>query len=153
MYSYITDAIAQGRISAVVGNGSGYDDLQNPHAVVLPSADPAPRPIVHEATHAVIDATHKGQKILKGDNEAAAFLAESVYGLLAGEPMGPECPSYFSRAFRGVAEQIRAFNSTHASGLFPVPPGDAMNLKALIGNLPFMYSDVNKVEIMKGIGD
>src|SRR5690348_239500 len=62
MYAYFADVMLQGRlIRVVVGSGDGYDNTTTPRALTFASADPPPRTIVHEATYAVIDATHKGQ--------------------------------------------------------------------------------------------
>src|SRR6478735_6077685 len=85
MYMYIVQAIRENRIHLEIGDGDHYDDTTNPHTLTLGSADVPARTIVHEATHAVIDATHKGQKLSRGSNEVAAFLAESIYGLYTGE--------------------------------------------------------------------
>jgi len=152
MYQYIVQAIHDNRIRAQVGSGDGYDDTVNPHTLTLSSDDPPPRTVVHEATHAVIDATHKGQRIVKSTNEIAAFLAESVYGVIASDPM-TSYPHYFVRPLRQLADQVVAFNSSHPSGLFDCPPGDVANLKALLSSLPGSYGTANKIETMKGIGD
>jgi hypothetical protein len=153
-YMYIAQVMLEGRlIRVVVGSGNGYDNKTTPRTLTFASADPPPRDIVHEATHAVIDATHKGKTIQKGANEAAAFLAEAVYGLSTGESMGPAYPHYFARACRQLAEQVRDFNSKNSSGLFVCPAGDVMNLKALMGSLPFSYGSINQNDTMQGIGD
>lgn len=153
MYLYIAQVIREGRyIQTTIGNGSGYDDTSNLHRLIFPSESPAARTIVHESTHAVIDATHKGKQIVKGVNEAAAFLAEAIYGMYTGESMDGY-PGYFAHAVHRLAEQVHEFNVKHASGLFVCPSGDVMNLRALIAGLPLMYGTANQVETMKGIGD
>ena len=153
MYSYIVDAIGNGRISLTIGNGDHYDDTTTPHSFTFNSDDPPARTIVHEATHAVIDATHKGQKMARGTNEAAAFLAESVYGLYTGESMAGQFPGHFARTLNRLAEDVHKFNVANHSGLYVCPSSDVMYLTTLIHNLPFSYGNSNQVETMKGIGD
>ncbi|PNG26507.1 hypothetical protein [Methylocella silvestris] len=43
--------------------------------------------IVHECTHAIIDATHPGGIVRRADNEATAWIAETIYRMLTGEKM------------------------------------------------------------------
>lgn len=153
MYSYIVQAIVANQIRVRVGDGNHYDDRTNPHTLTLESGDPPSRTIVHEATHAVIDATHKGQKHSRGANEAAAFLAEAIYGLYTGESMGQEFPGHFARTLYQLAEKVHSFNSSHRSGLFVCLREDVMYLKTLIGALPFGYGSINQIDTMQGIGD
>lgn len=154
MYSFIAQAILDDRIHATIGDGNHYDDTTNPHTLTLLTADPPGHTIVHEATHAVIDATHKGRKISRGANEAAAFLAEAIYAMYTGESMGGDYPTYFAPPFYRMAAQIHEFNLSHRSGLFVCPQADVANLKTLIGTLPNSYGGVNqKIDTMKGIGD
>ena len=155
-YMYIAQVMLEGRlIRVVVGSGNGYDNTTTPRTLTFASADPQPGTIVHEATHAVIDATHKGQTIQKGANEAAAFLAEAVYELLADESwLGTSTPHYFARAFYKLAKNAINHNSNDSLPRFVCPPGDVMNLKALIGTLPdYSNTNLNQNDTMQGIGD
>ena len=157
MYAYIGDVVLNRArlIRVVVGSGNGYDNTTTPRTLTFASADPQPGTIVHEATHAVIDATHKGQTIQKGANEAAAFLAEAVYELLADESwLGTSTPHYFARAFYKLAKNAINHNSNDSLPRFVCPPGDVMNLKALIGTLPdYSNTNLNQNDTMQGIGD
>src|SRR2546423_8403338 len=83
MYSTIANAIREDRVHMRIGRSRHYDHLTN--TIWLDTADVPPYVIVHEATHAVLDATHVGQNITVGTHEAAAYLAETVYALNAGD--------------------------------------------------------------------
>ena len=55
-YMYIGSVMLEGRLIRVkVGDGNHYDNTTNPQTLILDSADPPARTIVHEGTHAVID--------------------------------------------------------------------------------------------------
>ncbi|ACK50561.1 hypothetical protein Msil_1613 [Methylocella silvestris BL2] len=43
--------------------------------------------IVHECTHAIIDLAHPGGLVRRADNEATAWIAETIYRMLTGEKM------------------------------------------------------------------
>lgn len=152
MYSFIAQAIHEDRIHAQVGSGDNYNPLTNPSTLTFSFADPPGRTIVHESTHAVIEATHKGRKIARAANEAAAFLAESIYGLYTGESM-EGYPGYFAPPFFQLAEKVHEFNLNHRSGLFVCPPEDVANLKRLISTLPYSYGSATQVDTIRGIGD
>jgi len=152
MYSFIVQPIRAGRINVRVGSGSGYDDTVTPHTIIYPSDNPEGRTIVHEATHAVIDTTHKGQKLSKGSNEAAAYIAEAVYGLYTQETMGFGPPPQLARPIAQEAQRIHEFNSKNRSGLYVVPSDTVMYISTILRTAKSNYGNVDSVETMKGIG-
>jgi hypothetical protein len=76
MYSYVAGLIRDDHVHINIGSGNGYEYESN--TITYESVDVSPKAIVHEATHAVIDATNPDKYVTKGTHEAAAYLAESV---------------------------------------------------------------------------
>src|SRR5260221_4984324 len=65
MYSYIGDAITNRLIQVdPTGTGRTYDPASN--VLTVDSLHVPPAVIVHEATHAAINATHQGKRITTG---------------------------------------------------------------------------------------
>ena len=79
-FGYIGDLISRGKINIRIGSGNGYDHRSN--TLIFYDVDVEAHVIVHEATHAAIDATHQGVTITKGHGEAAAYLAEMIYSIV-----------------------------------------------------------------------
>jgi hypothetical protein len=103
-YGYVADMIEQGGVKITFGN-TGIGDAQydhRPHSTPTLTFDPnnpaiASSPsgraqIVHEATHAVLDAVRKGRTIGFGDDEVAAYLAQTIYSLNAGDTINTTGP-------------------------------------------------------------
>lgn len=91
-YGYVADLIQQDRIHVKVGNTGGFTATYDYRwdKITFSSADPAQlaapdarATLVHEATHAVVDLTHKGRSVDYGNNEVAAYIAETLYRLNA----------------------------------------------------------------------
>ena len=83
MYLYLAGAIQDDKVTVCVGDGHSYNDSSN--TIMLNSSDADRVAIVHEATHAVIDGTHRGTTITRGNHEAAAYLAEALFSLYSGD--------------------------------------------------------------------
>jgi len=98
-YGHVADVIEQGGIKIKIGNTgaftASYDHQGSTPTFVFgdPAMVSSPEgraTIVHEATHAVIDAVRKGRTMAFGDNEVAAYLAEALYRINTGAPLtGP----------------------------------------------------------------
>jgi hypothetical protein len=87
MWPFMANAIEYGTWCKVeIGGGNGFDGSER----TFHFADEHPRPweVVHEATHALIWVTHKGQDIRTGTHEAAAYLAETLFTIYDMEPEG-----------------------------------------------------------------
>jgi hypothetical protein len=80
MWPFVANAIEWGAWCNVeFGNGDGFDfDTMTFHFDRFYPSRPT---VVHEATHCLIWATHKGKKIKTETHEAAAYLAEKLFTL------------------------------------------------------------------------
>ena len=92
--------------------------------------------IVHECTHAIIDYTQKGKSVRSADNEFAAWLAQKVYAINAGD--NPIAEGYYHAPLFAIARQI---SQNAGKGTFQVDPGDVL----YIGNrFRAAYETINK---------
>jgi hypothetical protein len=149
MFGYIGTAIGMGRIKFRVGGGNGYDHKSN--TMFLMSEDVPSNEIVHEATHAIIDATNPGLTITKGTGEAAAYLAETVYSIVAfGEPRSLDV-RFLTRPVAQLARELIAFNSNPKVS-FVCPDFEVSGIKAILRNSR-LVGDINRLDRMDGIGD
>jgi hypothetical protein len=133
-YGYVADVMEQGGIRIGIANTGGftanYDHRDKTPIFVF--SDPAMvsspdgrATIVHEATHAVIDAVRMGRSINYGDNEVAAYIAEFIYRLNTGLPLtGPLAPLLYP-----AVQNIRNFAGP---GVYVVHPEEVANARALI---------------------
>jgi hypothetical protein len=133
-YGYVADVIEQGGIKIKIGNTgaftASYDHRGSTPTFVFgnPSIVSSPEgraTIVHEATHAVIDAVRKGRTIAFGDNEVAAYLAETVYRMNTNAPLtGPLAPFLIP-----VARKIKSFPGP---GVYAVRPEEVAEARSRI---------------------
>jgi hypothetical protein len=79
--------------------------------------------IVHECTHAVIDFTQKGKTVKSAHNEFAAWLAQKVYAINAGDK--PFNQGYIHAPLFRIAIQISRMGT---SGVFQVDPADVADI-------------------------
>ena len=101
-YGYVADMIKQDGIRIRIGNTGAFTASYDHHGSTptfvfgdpsIVSSPDGRATIVHEATHAVIDAVRKGRTIAFGDNEVAAYLAETIYRMNTNSPLtGPLAP-------------------------------------------------------------
>jgi hypothetical protein len=150
MYAYIGDAITDRLVQInTATSGHAYDHLSN--TIFVDSHSVAPAVIVHEATHAVIDATHQGKSISVGTHEASAYLAETLYSMACGDDDASVDVPHLDRPLMLLARQVNAFNASHPSGSFVCPDSDVMYIKAIIKSSG-LRSNVDRVDTMNGIG-
>ena len=133
-YGYVADVIEQGGIKIKIGNTgaftASYDHQGSTPTFVFgdPAMVSSPEgraTIVHEATHAVIDAVRKGRTMAFGDNEVAAYLAEALYRINTGAPLtGPLVPKLMP-----VVRKIRSFPGP---GVYDVKPDEIAEARAFI---------------------
>jgi hypothetical protein len=92
-YGYIADMIEQQRVQIGFGNTGGFtanfDHVKGSPAEMnfdpnLAWNDDAMATVVHETTHAVVDAVRVGRPISYGDNEVAAYVAETLFKMNKG---------------------------------------------------------------------
>jgi hypothetical protein len=137
-YGYVADMIERGGVKITFGN-TGIGDAQydhQPHLTPTLTFDPnnpaiASSPsgraqIVHEATHAVLDAVRKGRTIGFGDDEVAAYLAQTIYSLNAGDTVNKVGP--FNEVLYQLALKIKNFGS----GVYVVKPDEISGLRMQI---------------------
>ncbi len=131
MYSYVAGLVRDDHVHINIGSGNGYDYVSN--TITYNSVDVSPKAIVHEATHAVIDATNPGKEVTKGTHEAAAYLAESVYALLCGDQPETDVKN-LTQPVADLARKVMAFNKSNASGLFACPLSDTEYIKKVLAS-------------------
>ncbi|WP_395698052.1 hypothetical protein [Methylocella sp.] len=132
-YGYVCDLVAQGCVDVRFGvvdpsSGAEYDDGADVlrfrrrdlgfYATLEGRAQ-----IVHECTHAIIDVVRKGQSVRRADNEAIAWIAQTVFTLKSGGRLSaanPDLPQVkdFVDSLTAVAERIIASGDPAPS----VPP-------------------------------
>jgi hypothetical protein len=149
MYTYIGQAIMDGTVHLAIADANHYDHKTN--VLTLDSLDVAPPVIVHESTHALINATHVGKAIRCGSHETAAYLAESLWALNTDNDVAVDVPHMNQRMAR-LARRVQEFNSQNRMGLFVCDPGEVQNMEALMRNSR-NGTDVDRVDVQVGIGD
>ncbi len=149
MYGYIGDAILRNKVRVIIGDGNAY--YRSSNTLKFDAYDVKSHAIVHEATHAVIDATHKGVTITIGTGEAAAYLAEMIYAIVTtGESVYLDVPRLTPPVFR-LASAVLAHNSS-SKAAYTCPSSDVMNIISILAasSLPHSY---NTPDRMDGIGE
>jgi hypothetical protein len=134
-YGYVADALAQGAVQiglADLGNGRNGDytpGMLRFRRDALSNATSADvrATIVHEATHAVFDGTCPGKTIARADNEFAAYLAESIYRINAGDPVPGG--AYVGAQFDTLARKVIVCT---ADGVYDLLPYDYEDLEPLV---------------------
>jgi hypothetical protein len=100
-YGYLADMIDQKSVQIVFGDTGGFTasfrhDPGSPAQLVFAPDfswnDDSMGTVVHEATHAVVDAVRVGRPISYGDNEVAAYVAETLFKLNKGLPVNKVGP-------------------------------------------------------------
>ncbi len=133
-YGYIADMLALDSVHVAIGNTGGftatYDNKSN--TITFGTRNPADLgtvdgrgTVIHECTHAVIDAVAKGRSVAYGDDEVAAYLAQTVYSLNAGDKINKVGP--VAGPLYAVASKIRA-----AQGVYVVDPAEIVGVRAQI---------------------
>jgi hypothetical protein len=135
MYGYIAGRIDTGHVRVEIGNANFGVIAPDRHTYILTvEADVPAQTIVHEATHAVIWATQTGLTLTKEAHEAAAYLADSMYGLLTGDGVNTQVAG-LDRVVGPLAGQAIAFNKTHNTA-FVCPGGEVATMKAIYKSSP-----------------
>lgn len=165
MYSYIAQAVRENRVHIVIHNDKNPDGQKiskpertaeyNPktNTLLFRSADiykdaDGKATIVHEATHAVIDATHANGTVRSGQNELAAYLAQMLYSMYSNDKYNKVGP--LAGPIYQLALKVFAFNSEHKSGLFVCDPNETYPLKVYLND--HGYQAWAK-DLTDGIGD
>ena len=148
MLAYIGDAIVNRRVQVALG-GRGYDHESN--VIHWDKPEEQPKAIVHEGTHAAINATHVGMKLTKATHEAAAYLAESMFELLSGRDPETDVAGLTPHVAR-LAHAANDFNDSNKAATFVCPPGDTQLIKSILARSRNV-GDYNTPRLQVGIGD
>jgi hypothetical protein len=150
MYPYIGNAIALDNVHLDIGDGHSYDPHNN--TITFDSLGVNETTIVHEATHALIDATHRGQSFTTGVHETTAYLAETIYALNVNDTRHQIDVPHVQGRLESLAGSIRAFNAQHNSGLFVCPAREVADIIAILGNSG-LHQNMDHCETMDGINE
>jgi hypothetical protein len=138
-YGYVADMLEQLKVGIVLGNTGGftatYDERTNTFTFGANALREAMTPggrgtIVHEATHAVIDAVAPGRNIGYGEEEVSAYLAQTIYSLNCGDrinTVGPLAgPAY------EIAQRIRNFPAQKEGHIYECTATEIAAMKDVI---------------------
>jgi hypothetical protein len=143
-YNWISDLVVSGKISLTMSAGRSYDHMTD--TLSIDDADAAFNVIVHEATHAIIDACYPGLKITKGTGEACAYLAETVFNIAWKDEAPYLDMNYLTKPVAQLARRVLAFNAGH-----PQPyVCDQGSVDEIIGILG-VHMNVGRTDVMNGI--
>jgi hypothetical protein len=152
MYNYIAGVIMNGdsnpklKINLRIDSDRGYDHATN--TLILNDGCPDAA-FVHESTHALINATHKGQTIWRKNHEAAAYLAEAIWSKNPGKEPAIDAISLRNRCL-GVADNVIAWNKGNPSQAYVCTPGDIIRI---YGGLDARgFGDLSSMDVQTGIG-
>jgi hypothetical protein len=149
MYHAIASSVLDGTINVVVGDGEAY--YHETDTLMAGSLNPPPVRIVHEATHAIIDATLKGKAVRRGVHELAAYLAESIWAISTGIRPSLDIPR-LDKPMRALAQEVMAYNANPKNvNIYQVSPADTRDLQLIMENSSARMVTGN-VETMDGIG-
>ena len=132
-YGYIADMLQSGTITVVFNDlGNLVTAAYNKCVITINSngavdlSGPGGRgTLVHESTHAVMDAIGVGKMIDYGDCEVAAYVAQYVYSMASGDVVNVDGP--------WGAPSARIANSVlNSQGLYDLPPAEYQDLKSTL---------------------
>jgi hypothetical protein len=128
MFNYIAGMIENGSVNIGEGDTPHYDIDSN---TLLISGGATEAEIVHESTHIVINATHKGMIIRRGDHETAAYLAAALWALNSDNEIAVDVP-HMDVWVRRLANKVLAYNKANLSGTFSCNPADYLHIQTLM---------------------
>jgi hypothetical protein len=146
-FAYVGGLVKRGKVNVRIGSGNGYDHTSN--TITFDDVDVGDHAIVHEAAHAVIDATHPGVTITKGTGEAAAYLSEMIYSLVTtGEAVDLDVPR-LTRPVWLLARSVLAHNRANKDS-YRCPSSDVANIVGVLQSSR-LVGDVFKAYTMDDI--
>ena len=143
MYNYVANLIEQNKIRIGMSSGRTYNHISD--YITFDSVDVGPEVIVHEATHALIDAVYPGLTITKGTGEACAYLAETMYSwatIRASRDL--EIPHLTTPVSR-LAQNALAHNRSHKQA-YVCPPAEIDSIKAVMSE----WMEIGRKDTMDG---
>jgi hypothetical protein len=148
MWGYIGAAVGENLVHLQVGTGHHYDPGSN--TITFDDDVPEAKIIVHEATHAIIDATHVGQTITTGVHETSAYLAETIFTILTGKEAHLDVP-HLTPSVAQLARRVIAFNSKSLES-YECTTAETGNIIAILEHSN-LRMNTSHTERMDGIGD
>lgn len=130
MFNAVAAMIANGSVNIATGDTPRYDIDTN---TLMLSEDSPKAEIVHEATHILINATHKDKVIRRGDHETAAYLAAALWALHSGNEIPVDVP-HMDVHVRRLAKKVIAFNNANPAGAYVCDPADCHTIQTLMQN-------------------
>jgi hypothetical protein len=147
MFNYIAQAILVDAVHLAVGmaHSPGYD--HDTDTIYLDSFDISDDTIVHESTHALVDATHAGMTAPLGLHETTAYLAEAIFAI-NDDRFGTIDDPKLMRASHQVAKNVLAFNASNPGETYRVSPQEILTMQVFMeGN----KQGLDKVYTMNGL--
>ena len=146
MYSAIAGEVELGGIHLKI-DGRGYDPTSD--TLTMDTDDPEPAVVVHEATHAAIDAYHLGLNVTLGTHEAPAYLGETLYWKYGGQRTSIDVMA-LARPLSLLADKVKFFNDAHRSGLFTCLQGDVVEIQQIL-KFSALRMSIDRVYRMNGL--
>jgi hypothetical protein len=146
MFNYIAGMIENGSVLITPGDTPYYDINTNTLKI---SAGATETEIVHETTHILINATHAGKTIRRGDHETAAYLSAALWALYSGNEIAVDVP-HMDTYVRRLANKILAFNNVSPSGAYDCSPVDYLYIQKLMQDSA-NGTDVNEQQVQRGL--
>ena len=143
MYNYVANLIEQNKIRIGMSSGRTYNHISD--YITFDDVDVGPEVIVHEATHALIDAIYPGLTITKGTGEACAYLAETIYSWVTiGTSRDLEIPHLTAPVSR-LAQNALAHNRAHKQA-YVCPQAEVAFIKGIMSE----WMDIDRKDKMDG---
>jgi hypothetical protein len=139
MYNYIAQVFLDKRIIIKFGDSPSFNNVTRELEI---QEDPNDATIVHESTHILIDGCHLGKSITRGEHEAAAYLAESLWALNSNNDNSID-DIHLRIQCSKLAHKAKEYNSSH-SDAYMCDPADIQYIVAILGNLSY---DTSKSDV------
>jgi hypothetical protein len=146
MFNYIAGMIENGSVIITPGDTPYYDVPTN---VLKISAGATEVEIVHETTHILINATHQGVTIRRGDHETAAYLAAALWALHSENEIAVDVPG-MDVWVRRLAHKVVDFNAANRSGTYVCAPADYLVIQALMQSSKNATA-IDDLEVQRGL--
>lgn len=133
-YGYVADMIANGTVGVAIGDtgafDASYDHPQGGSPAITFGPDFSSNAegrcsIVHECTHAVVDAVRVHRSISYGDSEVTAYLAETIYRLNSN--IATLGGAFVGQAIVDLANRVRS-----CSGIYVVQDAERIAIRTQI---------------------
>jgi hypothetical protein len=123
MFNYIAQAILDDAVHLIIGDpdrGQSYDHRND--TIYYDDLGPNDDAIVHESTHAIIDATNPGLGVSVAIGEAAAYLAEAIFAINDDNRFGTILDPHLATVCHMIAVEAVAYNDKNPGGVYQVSP-------------------------------